>query len=345
VKIDFFVPDAANRYADLQSVAPFIRFSQTSGSPRVIINDRKYSLWVLERASRLPSGLGRAVPLDAIGVVIGKNIPANERQMLESDGLSWIDLRGAIHLEKDQLFVHIDRPSEISPTKNKMLRLPQHRLGPVSIRIAQVLAASPIEMAWNTKELAIKARASVGQTHNVLSTLEEERLVINTLSGRIVVNKEALLDWLLANEFRQRKPERIQTYLYSKNEMDLARRFDEVLSRQSDDLTKYAITSTLGAKLWDAPVTTTTITRVRISNVLITEILSLMDLPILDPLDRGNGANLELWHDTGQVGTVHSSEINGVKVAPMVRVWLDLMRQGERYAEGANLLKGKILGR
>lgn len=345
MKIEFFVPDEVSRYVDLQSVAPFIRFSHTSGSPRVIIDDQKYSLWLLERASRLPSGLGKAVPRDAIGVVIGKSIPASERRMLENDGLSWIDLRGAIHLEKDLLFVHIDSLSKISPPKNKMLRLPQHRLGPVSIRIAQVLAASPAEAAWNTKDLAIKARASIGQTHNVLSTLEEERLVISTLAGRIVANREALLEWLLANELNQRKPERIQTYLYSKNEMDIARRFNDALSSQSNDQTKYAITSTLGAKLWGAPGTTTTITRVRVSNFPLTDMLSLLNLPILDPLDRGNGANLELWQDTGQVGTMHFEEIAGVKVAPMVRVWLDLMRQGGRYAEGANQLKGKILGR
>ncbi len=57
--------------------------------------------------------------------------------------------------------------------------------------------------------------------------------------------------------------------------------------------------------------------------------------------------NLDLWADAGELGTFSAETIHGravpVRVAPRVRVWLDMIRLGGRDADAAALFKEQAL--
>jgi hypothetical protein len=55
--------------------------------------------------------------------------------------------------------------------------------------------------------------------------------------------------------------------------------------------------------------------------------------------------NVEVWSDIGQLGTFGAAEIDGVHVAPLIRVWLDLQRQGGRKRDAAQLFREQTIDR
>lgn len=321
---------------------PGVEIVNRNRAPWVQVNDRRWPLWIVERASKLPSGLASAVPPSSIGLVLGAQIPAAERHALEADGLAWWDLRGAFHLEHEDVLIHVDthsRPRAVAPRTDRTL-------GPVGVRVAQFLVEGEREHEWSVSALAALSGSSVGQAHNVLDLLEQERLVRATRAGaskrRVVPDRGRLLDWLGVQERRLRAPSGAYTSLYAANEVQLMHRFHDAAERAG---VVYAVTSTVGARFRRVPVTTSAIARVRVDASDLEDVLTRLDLPLLDPAERGRGANLELWPDTGRVGTFARMQLDDVYVAPRARIWLDLMRQGGRNADGADLLKEQILER
>lgn len=345
MKIELGIPSTGRRLETLQSVFPEVDFVSTDEEPWVRVDKKHRPLWLLERASKLPENLARAVPPTSVGLIIGRGIPQDERAMLERDSMSWIDLRGAIHLNLGSNLIHIDRVA-VSQLGASSLQSRGRKLGPVGMRAAQVLATYSEEHLWSTNELVEVSGVSLGQAHTVLSILGEHGLMKTVTQarhkGRSVTDRAALLDWMSENEQKLRTPPGMYTYLYAKNEMELVHRLAKIA--ESGGL-KYAITSSLGSRLWDVPVTTSVTTRVRIAHADLRTASLMLGLPELSPEEAGRGANIELWQDTGEVGTYTAVTRDGIQVAPMVRVWLDLVRQGGRYIDGAEILKRKILER
>ncbi|WP_262003444.1 hypothetical protein [Microbacterium sp. Mcb102] len=323
---------------------PGVEVINRGSRPWIQVNDRQWPLWLVERASKLPPGIVDAVTPGAIGLVLGAQIPDDERVALEDEGLAWWDLRGALHLERDDVLIHIDRQGR---RPSRTLDVGTGRvLGPVGVRAAQFLIEGERGHRWSVSALAAQAGVSMGQAHNVFDLLESEQLVqalgVGASKRRVVVDRERLLEWLGATESRLRLPTGAFTYMYAANEVQLMQRFHEAAQKAE---ISYAVTSTVGARFRRVPVTTSVVTRVRVDGSDMDGVLGLLGLPVLDADEAGRGANLELWPDTGKVGTFSRTEIDGAFVAPESRIWLDLMRQGGRYADGASLLKERILER
>lgn len=345
MKIVLGITGTERRLETLQSVFPEVEFVMVENGPWVQIENQVAPLWLLERASKLPGSLAMAVPPKHVGIVVGRGIPQDERDMLEHDGMSWLDLRGAMHLKTGSKLIRIDRiPSRPGSLASMAPRA--RKLGPVGMRAAQSLVTFGEDFPWSTKDLVDRAGVSMGQAHNVLTDLEELGLVRTVARAgkrvRVVKDRAALLDWMSTNEQNLRTPPSLYSYLYAKNEMDLARRLAKIAQESG---VQYAITASLGARLWDVPVTTSVVTRVRIASADLDSVRMALQLPVLSPDEAGRGANLELWQDTGEVGTQSAVSRDEIQVAPIVRVWLDLTRQGGRYADGAEMLKRKILER
>ena len=281
------------------------------------------------------------MPKGAVGLVTARTIPINERALIESAGLSWCDGRGAIHLAWPGTLIHIEdrpRPQAISTTTDG--------LGPAGLRAAQVLLAG-WEQPWTVSRLAHGAAISVGQAHKVFKALEGERLVTTTGRGpqqrRELTDYQAALDWMAGIDQARRRPEAAATYLYARNSDDLLRRFAEAASEAG---LSYAVTAAAGCQLLDAPVLNQlVVTQVRIGVLSAGAALDRLGLEHLEADDAGRGANLELWTDTGELGTFGATDIKGIRVAPPVRVWLDLARQRGRNADAAQLFREQILER
>ena len=293
-------------------------------------------VWVLERASRLPSHLSRAVPDGWTGLIVGRGIPADERDELERSQLSWWDLEGGLHLDLEGR--RIDRESTPPRTRGSSAtgRSSERGLGPVGRRAAQLLLTEPTPSVWSVTRLAERARISAGQAHNVLALLERDGVLEAVGRGaskrRVLSRKDPLLGRLRISESLLRPPSGLFAHLYSHNDREVTQKLATAAASAGVD---YAVTSTMGSRLWGVPVTTTDIVRVRVAADDLLRVAFLLDI---EDLPSRDGANLELWTDTGLVGTAASVDIEGVRVAPAARVWLDLLRQGGRYADAADLL-------
>jgi hypothetical protein len=281
------------------------------------------------------------VPAGAVGMVIARTIPRRERDLLEEAGLSWCDGRGAIHVEWPGVMVHIEGAAH-----PRVAGRVAERLGPVGIRAVQVLLEA-WEKEWTVTRLAREAAVSVGQAHTVFKALEAERLVTTSGKGpqqrRHLTDRPAALDWLAGLDRARRRPESAATYLYARTPDELLRRFAD---RASEAGLPYAVTAAAGSQLLGAPVLTQLpVVQVRVGALPAGPALERLGLERLDADEAGRGANLELWTDTGELGTFGATTVNEIRVAPPVRVWLDLARQRGRGADAAQLFREQILER
>jgi hypothetical protein len=181
----------------------------------------------------------------------------------------------------------------------------------------------------------------------VLRTLDDNGLLRRSGKGPLqrstVSDRHAGLDWLAAIDRARRRPRAAATYLYARTPDELLRRF-AALARESG--LPYAVTGAAGSGLMGAPVLTNLpVAHVRVGVPDAPGALHRLGLDHLDAEHAGRGTNLELWADTGGLGTFGAGEIDEVHVAPPIRVWLDIAREGGRGADAAQLFREQVLER
>ncbi|MBF6555095.1 MAG: hypothetical protein IVW52_02870 [Acidimicrobiales bacterium] len=343
-------PSELDRYRGVFASVPELIVTEGT-EDRVEVGDQHRPLTILPR---LPVGsdptlaahhLASTIPGGAVGLVAARSIPYKERDALEVAGLSWCDGRGALHLSWPGTLIHIDRGGRRRVT-NETAGEDDSRLGPTGIRAVQVLLDGTDD-EWTVNRLAEQARISVGQAHNVFRTMEQNRLVHAVGKGpkqrRVIDDRGAALDWLATVDGARRRPQGAATYLYARTDQEIARRFAE---KASEVGVTYAVTGAAGSNLLGVPVLNRIIvTHIRVSGLKPTEALARLGLEHLEADDAGRGMNVELWNDVGEVGTFAAAPIDDIRVAPAVRVWLDLLRQGGRNRDAAQIFREQTLER
>lgn len=321
------------------------------GEQRITVDGTERPIVILPRPRRGPAtdlavevaDLARRVPPDAVGLVVAGGIPAAEREALERAGLSWCDGRGALHLAWPGTYVHVERAvRRAEQPKPKGTQ----GIGPASIRALQVLLGADQE-AWTVSQLAQAAAVSVGQAHTVFRVLERNNLLRRAGKGptqrSMITDRRAALDWLRTIDRARRRPASAATYIYGRTPDDEIRRFAELADEAG---LPYAVTGTAASNLMGIPVLTRVLVRhVRIGVLDAPDALHRLGLEHLGAEDAGRGMNLELWTDVGELGTFGAQEWDGVKVAPPVRVWLDIAREGGRGEDAAQMFREAILER
>lgn len=340
-------PDAPALYRAAFASIP--EFTVTTGPDELIeLDGTERQLTLLARPPRTPDGLRlsdlRPKP-GTVGLIVARSLTARDRASLEEAGLSWCDARGSIHLTWPGLYFHVDRGTR--PT-TRLGRVPSSGVGVTSLRGIQTMLANP-EAPWSVARLAQAAVLSTGQAHNVLKTLESNRLLRTEGSGpkqrRYLRDRDETMEWLAGVERARRRPETAPSYLYARTFDDLIDRFAE---RASEMKLTYAITAASAATALGYPVLTNPVViQVRVGHIEAAHALDLLGLEHLDAEGAGRGTNLELWTDTGELGTFHTETVDNrsreVRVAPRVRIWLDMVRQGGRHADAANLFKEQAI--
>lgn len=317
---------------------------------RIAVDGFERPLVVLERPPRDlepvegAKALARRVPRGTLGLVVAGAIPLREREAIEGAGLSWCDGRGALHLAWPGVFVHIDRGA-----RRGQGVVPESPvgLGPVGLRALQVLLDTDDEEEWTVMRLAERAGISTGQAHKVFRALEENRLVTTTGTGprqrRRLNDRRAALDWLAAIDRARRRPSGTATYLYGRTLDDVLSRFAE--RAKHEDL-RYAVTGVAASHLLGVPlVSVVPVAQVRVAGIAAADVPDRLGLERPGVEDAGRGMNLELWADTGELGTYGAGEVGGIRVAPPVRIWLDIARQGGRNDDAAQLFREQVLER
>jgi hypothetical protein len=290
--------------------------------------------------------LANDVPAGTVGLVVSRSIPQRDRDALERTGLSWCDGRGAIHLSWPGTLVHVDHTGRRRAASDTATG-ESPRLGPAGLRAVQVLLAGDTDR-WTITLLAEHASISVGQAHTVFRTMEEQRLVVSIGRGpkqhRIVTDRAAALDWLAEIDGARRRPQIARAYLYGRTDLQVAQRFAE---RAVAGNVPYALTGAAASHMLGASVLSRiAVTQIRVAGAHFEE--SLARLGFADKRDEGTsngGANLELWSDTGQLGTFGATTAEDVCIAPPIRIWLDLRRQGGRSRDAADLFREHVVDR
>lgn len=310
---------------------PWLAVEQ-SESPWLAHGGRRRSLQLYPVAPSMPDDqlarLARAMlmrPGRQLGLVVSQRLRASARALLEGLGAAYADGRGHFHLPAPGLLIHV----EVEPrTAKASARVPG--LGPSGVRAVQALLAND-KLATLT-QLASRVELSLAQTHTVLRLLEDAGMVRSTGVGpsrrRAVADRGALLDWLVAQPSARRREPRLDLSVYARRPEEL---WSQLASKLDDAGVSYAVTGGAGAALHAAGPTAVPLTAVRIApDVPLERAAAVLRA---EPTDRG--ANVRLVRDTGRVGTVGAELLDGVAVAPRVRVYIDALGEmrGEDIAQ------------
>lgn len=270
-----------------------------------------------------------------VPMVVAERLTKSTRTSLEEAAWSYADGTGAVHLEAPGFLLHLDQPRGRGEGS-----VPAPRgVGAVGVRIVQTLLADP-GREWGVSDLAKISGASTGQAHNVLQRLENEGQVRRSGSGparrRKVVQPGDLLDWLERVPTARKLHAKLNAYLYAPDPDALITRLSH--NAYASGIT-WALTGAAGARVMGVNVVTAlpvAMVRVPPKQGLVNAAEALG----VEPVDAG--ANLVLVSDVGAVGT-HDVVRNGpVALAPVVRIWLDMLGE-PRGEDAAALFRGAAL--
>lgn len=325
--IEFQLPEDLSRWV---SDRPWLRVRPGSpsirirGGPRIDLRPFPLPRGLSEEAlSDQLNRLRHQAPLGSVPLVVAPYLRSDTRNLLEAAQISYLDGRGHLHLQAGPVLVHIDgRPNRTPPL--------QSGLGLAGVKAIQVILMEtrPISVTG----LAATAGISAGQSHKVLSMLEQLGFLHASGRGpelrREVVDRRRLLDWLLQQPAAKRKVPRLDVNLYARNVRELLVRVHDGLEAAS---IRHAVTGAAAVSLFGVGASSVPSVSVRIDP----------DTPLefaahkLGAETVARGANVVLLRDTMHLGLTAHGEAEGIPVAPEVRVFLDTLgeKRGEDLAE------------
>jgi len=276
----------------------------------------------------------RAMGKHFVPLVVAPMLPQLIRQALEEHDVSYADARGIFHFTVPPgVFIHYSGQS-----KNQR-RTEAIGIGATSVRAVQTLLAFP-ERHWTVTDLSRAAGISLGQTHKLLGLLRQEKLTSATGPERRqrqhVQSPGALLDWLTVQPAATRAREHLPCAIFARTPGDLASKVSKILNEES---IRHAWTGAAGAAFLGTGLTSVLQSRLRIEpDRSLHQVCQAISA---EPVERG--ANLILVRDTGEVGVHGCIEHEGLLIAPLVRVFLDLLGD-RRGKDAADVFREVALG-
>ena len=312
--------------------------------PALRMGEREVRLRLLEAPSKLsvdqlPALLnlgaaakdaGPAVPL-----LVGAFLSQRVREALEARDASYLDAGGHLHLVAPGVFIHLGGGRSAPGVKQQP---GQGTLGVHGVRAIQALLGE--QAPASVSQLAERAALSVGQTHKVLTRLEELGLVRTRGRGpakrRTVHERTGLLDWLQTQTSATRRERSLQVALYARRPEDLWLHSSAKLSKAG---IPHALTGAAAASVFGIGPTSVPLSRIRISpEVPLSQAAEALGAEVTE-----RGANLTLLQDTGRVGCQSATHQGGILVAPPVRIYLDA-RSERRGEDIAQRFREEVLG-
>lgn len=276
-------------------------------------------------------------PGEGVTLFVTNRSTRTQRESLEREGASYVDVSGYLHVVAPSVLVHVERrfrghralpSSSIEPM----------RLGPAATRVAMAMLIDPGELA--IAPLAKRASASVGQTHQTLRLLEEAGFVRRVGQGpqtrRSLANRSAVADLLRETVLRQRRPQSFSGFVYARKPAELWEKLTTTLGDQAV-LSGAAAAAVLGAP--SSSATSIPRTTVRIASDLLPD----EAWRRLGAEPAQSGANVSLVVDKARWGAVSPGTLEGIRVANPVCIWLDCLRE-PRGEDVAQQFREKTLG-
>jgi hypothetical protein len=332
--------DVPRRTSDILAALPGITVRTGRGKTTLRSDGRSWPLVVV--SGGLAPMAKATVPIlamlagEKLGFVVAERLPQHVRKELEAAGCAYADGTGAAHIDVPGLYIHV----EGRPNRRQLVTSTPAGIGVVGVRTVQALLAEP-ERHWSAPDLAAAAACSIGEAHRVLTRLQTEGLV--TAQGRkrtlrrTVPKPGDLLDWLATVPSARRIRERQYAYIYA---ADPAKLTTMISAHGFHGKLEYAFTGVAAAHIYGAKVTTAIpITMLRIApTVPLADACRILQA---EPVD--SGPNVMLVRDLGEVG-IHGRQFNGpAPLAPVTRVWLDMLDE-PRGEDAAALFREALIG-
>jgi hypothetical protein len=268
----------------------------------------------------------RNVNIGIYGVFMAPYISPRSADICSKEGIGYIDLAGNCRLCFRQVYIEQQgRPNPFA--KRRDLR---SLYSPKAARVLRVLLAAS-QKTWKIKDLAKEADVSLGQASNVKKLMGDREWICTGPDG-VALNKpeQLLAEW--AENYTYRKNP-VREFYSLKSITEIEAEIAQVC-RQKD--LKYALTGFSGAARLAPTVRYQRVTAyVEETEEDLASLLNLKEVP--------SGANVSLLtpYDEGVFYGVR--EIEGIRIACPVQIYLDLLGFRGRGEEAANVVLKRVI--
>jgi hypothetical protein len=307
-------PDFLVRLALRNAEKNLIVEVKTNGQPRLA---REAVNQLLRYLDVFPGGYG---------VFMAPYISPNASKICEKDGIGYVDLSGNCRLCFDQVYIEQEGNPNLFLKKRDLRSL----YSPKAERILRVLLNNPQER-WKIKTLSDEAGVSLGQVSNVKKLLNDREWIRTDREGFLLSAPEALLaEW---SENYTYKKNSVRNYYLMKSVPEIEATIAEICSKKQ---LNYVLTGFSGvARLAPAVRYQRVFAYVEDTDEYITGIMNLKEVQ--------SGANVSILIPYDQGVFYGALEVEGVKIASPIQIYLDLLGFRGRGEEAANaLLEQKI---
>lgn len=262
---------------------------------------------------------------NAYGVFLAPYISPRSAGICTEEGIGYVDLSGNCRLCFDQVFIKREGQSNPFAQKRDLRSL----YSPRATRVLRVLLTHP-KRAWKVVELAGEAQVSLGQASNVKRLLEDrEWLRVGAEGFTLERPEELLLEW--AENYSFRKNPILDCYSLERT-AEFEAQLAEYCARNA---VRYALTGFSGA-VRIAPAVRYQRSFAYLEGNLeeIARQLRLKEVP--------GGANVSLLSPYDEGVFYGTREVEGIRVASPIQVYLDLIGFRGRGEEAAQPILERI---
>lgn len=267
----------------------------------------------------------QALP-NSYGVFMAPYISPRAAEICEREGVGYVDLAGNCLLTFGQVYIRQDgRPNPFA--KRRDLR---SLFSPKATRVLRVLLANPSRMRL-TMFIAMEVQVSLGQVANVKKLLaDREWIDVETAGFNLKEPEKLLQEWSENYTFRNNQARDFYT---PRSIPEMESSLAEACGKQE---VRYALTGFSGAARF-APAVRYQRAMAFVESGIdqIAERLDLKEVP--------SGANVTLLEPYDQGVFYDTKDVDGVKVASPIQVYLDLIGFRGRGEEAAAALLEEVI--
>ncbi len=285
-----------------------------SGQPRIVRDAANQLLRYQSTAS------------GAYGILVAPYISPQSARLCAENGIGYVDLAGNCRLSFGSVYIERDGKPNPAPQRRELRSL----YAPRATRVLRVLLQDP-KKTWRLQPLAQKAEVSLGQVYNVKKLLADREWIRSEADGLRLADPRALLrEWS-------------QSYTYRKNaacdfySLDAPPEVERKLAAACREVAApYAFTGfSAAARL--APM------------VRYQRVMAYVDgdlAPIVTTLslkEVSSGANVTLLSPYDDGVFYGAAEVDGLRIASPIQVYLDLIGYRGRGEEAATFLLEQVI--
>lgn len=269
-------------------------------------------------------GPGEIVPL-----IAARSISKGARELLRAENVGYYDLGGSLFIPSRQLYLLIDRPS---PKRSR--RVASLFEGQKARTIITLFAHRGDWIGVN--ELADLAEVSPATASETLGELEKREWLDVEGSGpakvRRLRNATPLLDEWTRYASEQGASKIARYYVPSANADEICRKLNDACAVQN---MVYAVTGEVAAQQFTPYLSSISQVRCRMGEGLARERV----LGLMDAREVSEGWNFGVLETRSQKDVIVGDEDGGISLAPVLQVYIDLIRSSGRSKELAAHLR------